>query len=328
MSAELENEGNSATTGRPDFDQTLEALQAWEDGIPGSMIFYGLSDLGESRLTRFASVWNTMPVARRASLLRHLADAGDSNVDLDYRAPARLALEDDSAMVRLAAIEMLWEDESRALQRQLLVMAQHDVSLAVRAASAGALGRFVLAGELGKLEKSEGEVLQSVLAGIWENHGEDVEVRRRALESLSNCSAALVPEAIAEAWQSDDELLRASAVYAMGRSFDGRWHGKVLEALQDSDPSLRYEAVRASGELELEEALPVLIGLLHDGDDETRAAAIYSMGEIGGKRAQDVLEQLAEAAQESGDEALLEAVEDALGNASLGGLDLDVGRSG
>lgn len=328
MAAEHENEEDAALPARPDFDETLASLRAWQDGIPGPTIFYGLSDLGNSRLARFAPVWKAMPAGRRASLLRHLADAGDSNVDLDYRAPARLALQDESAIVRLAAIDLLWEDESRALLNQLLDLSQYDSSLTVRAAAAGALGRFVLAGELGKLADEDNARLQRILAGIWMNRGGDVEWRRRALESLSNCGAAMVPGAIAEAWHSDDDLLRTSAVYAMGRSCDRRWDETVLEALEDSEPSLRHEAIRASGELEIEEALPLLCELLHEDDDETRAAAIYALGEIGGKRAQQVLEELAEAALASEDEALLEAVEDALGSASLGRLDLDPGWEG
>ncbi len=305
-----------------EFSETLEALKAWSGTAPGSKIFYGLTDLDETQLLRYAALWRELPARLRASLLQYLTEASETNIDLDYRAAGMLALEDDVADVRRTAIDLLWEDDSGTLLRRLLDMAQADMAFSVRAAAASALGRFVLAGELGNLASEEFEPLQQILIDIWHNRDEDDAVRRRALESIANCSHAIVPEAIVEAWHSDDDGLRASAAYAMGRSYDSRWEETVLEALLEEDPSLRFEAVRSCGQLEIEVAVPALAQLLRDDDREISEAAIQALGEIGGKLAQQFLEELAEEMQEAEDESLQEVIEDALGNASLGSLDL------
>ncbi len=320
-------DGEFTAPASADFAETLEALKAWDDATPGAKIFYGLSDLGAAQLLRYAAVWRELPARRRASLMQHLTEASETNIDLDYRAAGMLALEDDVAEVRRTAIDLLWEDDSRMLLRRLLAMAQHDQAFSVRTAAASALGRFVLAGELGKLAREEFGPLQRALVDIWHNRDEDDAVRRRALESIAHCSHVIVPEAINEAWHSDDDGLRASAVYAMGRSYDSRWEETVLEALQEEDPSLRFEAVRSSGELEIEAAVSPLAQVLRDDDREIAEAAIQALGEIGGKRAQQFLEELAEEAQDNEDESLQEVIEDALGNASLGSLDLRFGQT-
>ena len=322
MTSDNAVDGQLTAPASADFAETLAVLKAWDGATPGPKIFYGLSDLDEAQLLRYAAAWRELPARLRASLMQHLTEASESNIDLDYFAPGLLALEDDVAEVRRTAIDLLWEDNSRTLLRRLLGMALEDMAFSVRAAAASALGRFVLAGELGKLGREEFVPLQRTLIDIWHKRDEDDAVRRRALESIANCSHAIVPEAIDEAWHSDDDGLRASAVYAMGRSYDARWQETVLEALQEEDPSLRFEAVRSSGELEIEAAVPPLAQLLRDDDREIAEAAIQSLGEIGGKRAQQFLEELAEEVQEAEDESLQEVIEDALGNVSLGGFDL------
>ncbi len=325
MNGDPEPVENTLTGQRPDIEETLFALRQWDDGVPGRAIFYGLSDMDETQLERFIHVWQELPPARRAVLLRHLTEAGESNVDLHYRAPGMLALEDSAATVRKAAIELLWEDESRELLQQLLILTQKDQALSVRIAAASALGRFALAAELGKLDGSHGAAVKEALFDLWQNREEDIELRRRALESLANSSDGVVSQAIREAWQSEDNDLRASALYAMGRSCDQRWEETVLDALKADDPAMRYEAVRASGELEIVSAVPVLGEMLQVEDVEISEAAIQALGEIGGARALSLLQQLAAAAEEESDENLLEAVEEALANASPGNLDLNFG---
>ncbi len=325
MNADIETAETSGPGHVHRFEESLDALRQWDGGVPGSSIFYGFSDMDEARLERFRLVWQELQPVRRASLLGHLTEAGESNVDLNYRGPGMLALRDPAASVRRSAIELLWEDDSRELLQELLVLTQEDQALSVRSAAASALGRYVLAGELGKLESGQSAAVKQVLSGLWQDRQEDNELRRRALESLANSSAIIVPGAISEAWCSDDNDLRASALYAMGRSCDQRWEEIVLDALKNDDPALRYEAVRASGELEIITAVPVLGDLLQDQDIEIRGAAIQALGEIGGTRALSLLQQLAAEAEEESDETMLEAVEEALENASFGNLDLDFG---
>jgi HEAT repeat protein len=90
---------------------------------------------------------------------------------------------------------------------------------------------------------------------------------------------------------------------------------------------MRYEAARAAGELELISAVPLLVRLAAREDPEIQDVAIWSLGEIGSREALRVLERLAERAYESGNALLIEAIDDAIANASLTGAYADV-RSG
>ena len=147
---------------------------------------------------------------------------------------------------------------------------------------------------------------------------EDVDVRRRALEAVANCSHEIVDEAIREAYDSEEHRMQISAVFAMGRTYDAQWNEFVLQQLDADDPEMRYEAARAAGELEIEEAVPALTRLALDDDREIKEVAIWSLGEIGSRESARILERLATEAKRLGDDELLEAIEDAIGTASLG----------
>jgi HEAT repeat protein len=173
------------------------------------------------------------------------------------------------------------------------------------------------------LPESDTIPAQDVVISLLTDEDEDIEVRRRALEAISNCGHEMVEDAITEAYDSHDERMRASAVYAMGRTCDNQWDEIVLREIASSDPAMRYEAARASGELEIADAIPPLARLARDFDREVKQAAIWSLGEIGGGQALKVLSTLAEEAEEAEDEDMLELIEDAMGNASLAGDEID-----
>jgi HEAT repeat protein len=132
-----------------------------------------------------------------------------------------------------------------------------------------------------------------------------------------------VPELIQEAYEADDLKMRASAVHAMGRSYDQDWGEIILDELLNEEPEMRYEAARAAGELELEEAIPTLGQLLMDEDREVTENAIWALGEIGGDAARRLLEDVLERAEIMDDTELLEAIEEALDSSSLVGRDLE-----
>jgi HEAT repeat protein len=176
---------------------------------------------------------------------------------------------------------------------------------------------------LGALPELETIPAQDAVITLLNDEAEDVEVRRRALEAISNCRHEIVDDAIEEAYHSHDERMRASAVYAMGRTYDSRWESIVLREVDSSDPAIRYEAARSSGELGIEEAIPQLSRLSREDDREIQNVAIWSLGEIGGGQAMRYLSALAEEAEESEDDDLMELIEDAIGSASLAGDDID-----
>jgi HEAT repeat protein len=148
------------------------------------------------------------------------------------------------------------------------------------------------------------QALRAVIA----TPGEPLEVRRRAVESIAYSSDPDIPDMIRTAYASPDELMRISAVFAMGRSADDQWIETVISELEAQSPAMRYEAARAAGELEARNAISPLAHLLDDPDREVQEMAIWALGQIGGDRARALLSKLAK----SDDAVLAEAADDAL----------------
>lgn len=320
----IDADEESAVSERPDLATTLNLLRAVASEGFSAALYYGLSGLTRDDRDLLASVWTSLDAEHRQKLMSRLVDLSETNFDLEYRQMGLLGLEDEDPGVRESAINLLWEDETPELMACLVEMAQWDETAAVRAAAVSALGNFILAGELGGLSERDLYQAQDTVVGIYSNENEDIEVRRRALEAIANSSHDIVTEAIDEAYHSDDQRMRISAVFAMGRTCDPQWKDAVLRELRSDDPGMRYEAARASGELELEEAVPYLIALAtNQSDREIKEAAIWSLGEVGGERALSALSALAQEAEEDGDDSLLEAVEDAIGSATLANMGLD-----
>jgi HEAT repeat protein len=307
----------------PTLDDALAEMTADTDNLPGPNVLYGLSGLSAADMAKLRPIWSGLDATYRRILMQMLVDASESNFELDYEAIGHENLNADQAEVRQAAIELLWEDASLPLMHQLIRMAENDEHILVRAEAAKALGRYVLLGELGDLPEAETKQAQNVLLHILERSGESIDVRRYALESIANCTRKEVAGLIDEAYKSDDDELRASAMVAMGRSCDSRWESSILRELEYGSDDIQLESVRAAGELQLDEAIPHIVNLLSEVDDnrDLLETIIWSLGEIGGKQATRTLELLSESAEEQNDEDLITLIDDAIGNASLAGGD-------
>jgi HEAT repeat protein len=222
-------------------------------------------------------------------------------------------LQDEDAEVRACCIDGLWEDESPGLVNPLLTLLSVDPSVAVRAAAATSLGRFVLLAELGELDEELGRKILEKLRKLIEDPHETLEVRRRVLEAMSYSGTKGVPEVIREAYRHPAEKMRVSAIFSMGRSADPAWGSTVIGELSSANPEMRYETARACGELELTEAVSDLIRLIGDRDREVQQAAISALGKIGGREARRALRLCCE----SGDEVVAPAADEALGALEL-----------
>lgn len=311
---------------KPSIDEVISILQQSEgegEGIPAS-VYYGLSDLDNASLQALEPVWQNLAVDYKRKIVSELAEASEINFDLNFDALGYLALDDLDSGVRSSGIELLWINESLELLSRLIDLAENDESVDVRAAAVSDIGRFILLGEYEEIPESDATRAQDVAIGLLNDMTEDIQVRRRALEAISNSSLDFVSEAIKEAYESDERLMRVSAIFAMGRSYDEQWNETVLRELRNDDSEIRYEAARAAGELEIEEAVTLLGQLAVVDEREIKQVAIWSLGEIGGNHAMRLLSALAEDAEEAEDEDLQEAIEDAIGYASMVGSDIDV----
>ncbi len=307
-------------TKHDDFDRLLEQLS--DETMPIVMSrLYPLSDLRGEELERLSSVVDAATPERRRHLMRSLIELAETSFEVNFDAIFRHYLDDDDGEVRAAAIDGLWENESAALIGPFLTMLRSDPSPRVRASAAAGLGRYVLAGELEKLDQPVQARILTDLLSVFGLKDESVEVRRRALESASYACIPEVLDAVEIAYSDEQEAMRLSAVVGMGRSCDRRWVDILLQELTSPTPAMRYNAAIAAGDLELREAVPLLTRMLRDPDREVYNASIWALGQIGGKQAQDALE----AAYDEADEDAQAAIDDALAEQALSAGDVHFG---
>jgi hypothetical protein len=301
------------------LDQTLQNLAALDEPISIAGL-YALSALDKAQLEQVKTTWGTLPADRRAAAMQHLVDLGEETFEVDFSAMCRVGLHDADPAVRAVAIRGLWEDTDPTLIAPLLNHLQTDESDAVRAAAASVLGHYVYEGELEEIDEAKVKPIVTALKATYRDVAQPIEVRRRALESLGFLSDDDTSQLITQAYHHANDLLKLSAVFAMGRSLDAeRWGSIVLEELAAPDPAMRYEAARAAGELEYTPAVRRLGELLDDVDEEVQLVTVWSLGQIGGEKAK----QLLIAVLESDAEHLHEEAEDALAELEFKGDQLD-----
>jgi HEAT repeat protein len=270
-----------------------------------------LSDISRADARQLAASWEARPESERIALVRTLCESAEEHVQYLFGRVLRIGLRDASAVVRQIAISGLWEEESLSLIDEFIDLMEHDDSVDVRAESATALSRFVDLAAIEEIDEAALERLRETLLAAANSADQADLVRRRALESVAILGGDDVRRLIADAYDSDDAAMRASAIYAMGRSLDQSWRATVISELESDDSELRFEAARASGELGHADAVPVLAETLKDRDTEVRQAAITALGRIGGAGAVRVLRNFSDAApavdRELVDDALAEA---------------------
>lgn len=278
-----------------------------------------LSDLDRAGGEVVRSAWLHFPVDTRAAIVRRLDELLEERIDLDFGRVLRVALDDSSAVVRQLAVSASWDDDNDDLLDRLLELFRHDPSPDVQAAAAEQLGRYTERAETGDLDAIAGERLRVALHDVLADLALPPIVRRRALEAVAPfASDASVRGLIEEALDSEEAGMRASALYAMGRSMDARWLDILADELESDDGELRYEAARACGTIGGDRVLPALAALTDDHDAEVRHAAIAALGRIGGRGAVRVLEQLLTEASETDAEMIEAAIDEAADGLAFG----------
>jgi len=267
------------------FDSLLERLRDDED-IPSGE-WDPLSALIDERYDAFKALWDSLGPARRLALLDTLHDEAEENAHLDFTPVWHLALVDDAARVRLAAINYSADEEGDWLVDPLLRLAAIDQDAGVRAAAAEALGRFAYLAEVGDLPDGRAAQIQRALLALVNRPEEPIAVRNNALASAGFFSTPEVTAAIRAAYE--DLELRQSALRAMGRQCDPAWTETLLDETRRGTAALREEAARAIGEIEDSRGVSRLLELLEDPTVGVRLAAIWALGEIGGEEAQEAL---------------------------------------
>ncbi len=294
-----------------DFSETLRGVA--HDAKPTAASLTFLSDMSSENRATFREIWPELPLERRKRIVSNLVLMSEDNIDLDFRYALLVALEDSDPQVRQSAIEGLYEDNSKLLLGRLLSMLRADPDTTVREAVARALGRFTYIAECEDKLGARAAELRQALLGVARNRNDDMDVRRRAIESLGYLhNDSEVNELITDVYEHGGRNAE-SAIFAMGRSMDPRWEQVILDELESDHPAMRYEAAHAAGEMILSDALPQLVRMIGDRDLEVRLSAIWALGQIGGKPATEALSQ----ALQSDEPAIKEAAQEAMGEISF-----------
>jgi HEAT repeat protein len=272
-----------------------------------------LTQLSPSNLNNFAQVWKTIELKRRHEIIARLIELASDSIELNYDSIFRMCLADPDADIRSEAINGLWENENPFLISSFIDLLTTDPSEKVQAATALALGRFALMAELGSISPKYGNLVGHVLLNVTGDKSKPIEVRRRALEAVATLSTEQVKTAIKTAYESNDDRMMISAIYAMGRNCDSKWLPFLLKELKGSDAEMRYEAVGALGEIGNEDIVQYLMPVANDPDIDVRMAVMQALGKIGGNEAKQFLQKNA------GDpnEAVRDAIEQALNEISI-----------
>ena len=185
-----------------------------------------------------------------------MTDLAQDNVDLNFDAVYKLALQDDEAAVRAAALRGLVEYEGRDLIPTLVELLREDTDPDVRREAAIALGRYALASELGHLGAKRNAAIRRGANRERRGH------RRGRARARPRHRGAGRAQRRGDR-QPDREHLRRGQHLAQGRRRrrDGPqrnecWLPIVLREMENRAPEMRHAAAFAAGEIGEDEAVP------------------------------------------------------------------------
>ena len=290
-----------------------KALAELSDGPPhiSRRSLQEFSDISPASLEALREAWPGIQPERKRLLLDGLQSLSEEDTLVSFDDVARALLTDPDAQVRMRALRLLDECHDLKLVPIFINMLTGDPEAGTRAEAAVALAKFVELGELEEIpEKSKRQVEDALLAKA--NSEDATLIRRNALEALGYSSRPEVVTLIESAFRRENPDWQASALFAMGRSFDERWEEYVLSRLLDENSIVRLAAVEAAGELRLASARTILFHVLEDEEeDDITSAAIWSLSQVGGEDVRIYLENLIDLAEEGED---VEFLEEALDN--------------
>lgn len=150
--------------------------------------------------------------------------------------------------------------------------------------------------------------IQRTLRELFQDRDVPQEVRRRILEASVRAPEDWHRGAVHDAYASDDEAWRLTAVFCM--RFIPGFDDQIHEALDSEDPEIHYQAVCAAGSREVDAAWAHVAALVtaDDTDKPLRLAAIDAAAGIRPLEAAEILSPLTDSDDEDIAEAALEAL--------------------
>jgi len=150
--------------------------------------------------------------------------------------------------------------------------------------------------------------IQESLRELYMDTDVPKQVRRRILEGSVRAPQDWHQEAIRDAYSSDDESWRLTAVFGM--SYIRGFTDQILEALKDENEDIHYQAVCAAGNWEVDPAWSHIASLVTTEltDKSLRLAAIEAAANIRPQEAAEILLDLTQADDEDIVDAAYEAM--------------------
>lgn len=294
---------------RESFGAALDSLRQQTEGWLLLNNLRQLSAATPEEVDSFMSVWAGLAERHRFQLAGALVDAAVSG-ELSLEPLFEVILEDESAEVRCAALEGLDEVVDSRLADKLVVMLATDPEAQVRADVATLLGLYL--SECEGVEEEERDTRRRVEDALLEainTDSEEVLVRQRALEAYGYAEDPYVDEVIMDSYDGDEDEMRASAVFAMGRRMDEEWLTIVHREMDSELAEMRLAAIYAAAHIGSGASVPYLLRVIgEDVSEDVRIAAVYGLAEIESPEAERLLQDLLE----SNDEVILAAATEAL----------------
>lgn len=295
------------------FQDALTELIATEP-LPIHLV-YRLSDMSNSEMEELRERWSDATDDRRGAIARHMADISEEDFVVHFGRVFRFLFDDPDPGVKIAALDGVWDSTDTGLIAPIVAMLESDSDTAVRAAAARALTHFILLAEWGEIEQDDVSPAIDALIETYQATENPPEVRGAALEAASPAHHPEIPGMILEAYESSNEGLQLSAIFAMGNSADERWVPMLLDELENPDHAIRAEAARAAGAIGHPDAVSILAEMAQDDDLELATAAIIALSQIQDDMAQRILMDMAE---DEEFEYLHELIEDAIEESEWG----------
>ncbi len=276
---------------------------------PGNL--HCLADLRETELVELQDFWLLISRSRRTQVATSCLHLLRRSRTLQFKAFFLHLLTDPVAAVRALAVEGLGLDVYPDTLPHLEPMASQDVSAAVRLAAVQALGQFLQVGETHFWAEGWVMRIRESLARLIADTDQSLALQCGALESLGYSPGPIYTLLLSEAYRSDLQELRVSALVAMGRSREVHWEDRLLEALGDQSGAVRTAAVQAGGMLGLESFRDISLSIIElETDSQLRLAAIAALGRLGGPTAYEGLLLAAESDDQEQQAAVLRALEE------------------
>ena len=134
------------------LEEVLYSLVREPEEIPANELAV-LSDLSRTDAEETRRVWALIPLQRRRAVVSSVTELFADNLDLDFGAFLRIAVDDsDSVVQRFAVIGLAEEGASVDLMGRYVQLLQSAQDVDLRAAAAAALGAYILDGELEELD--------------------------------------------------------------------------------------------------------------------------------------------------------------------------------